>query len=376
MPVVTIFIATKFGAAYEAAEHKGVAHFIEHMLFKGTKKRNSKEISSEIEKVGGEINAFTSEQMTGYYTKTPRKHFEKGFDVLSDMLYNSIFAKSEIEKERTVIFEEIKRRHDNPSQYVLSKLKEVLYSAPFGLPRLGTLETVSKIKRKQILDYYNYYSSDSLVIAVVGAASWESIREVARSKVKGPGKAHFLAMSPNLQFNKYLEMRKNLQQAHLALGFHTPTLSLRERYAAEIFDCILGKGMSSRLWQEIREKRGLAYTVHSYLSQEKSYGYESIYVGTKKEKIKEVKEIIIKQIKSVQRIDLKEVEEAKENLIGSHDVASEKSDEIAMNLLLNEIASSAEEYYRYSERISEVKPEDVRKIARIKGYSTVTLVPK
>ena len=376
IPIATIFIATRFGSAYEPLQHKGIAHFIEHMLFKGTKKRSAKQINHEIESVGGEINAFTNYQITAVYAKMPRKHFGRGMDVVSDMVHNSVFNPRELEKERSVIFEEIKRRHDTPTQYVISKLKEMLYAPPFGLTRLGTVESLSNIKRQTMLDYYSYYSPENLVIAVVGDIPISEIKREVMKSVKKTRSTILPILVPKLQLKNHTETRKELQQAHVTLGFHAPTLSQKERYAAEIFDCVLGRGMSSRLWQEIREKRGLAYTAHSYLLQERDYGFEVAYIGTGKDKIKEVKDITLQQIKLLQHVGQKEVDDAKENLIGSHEVASEKSEEIAVNLLLNEIATDAGEYYKYPERISEVKLEEVRQMARIKGYSTVVLSPK
>jgi predicted Zn-dependent peptidase len=377
LPVATIFIATKFGSGYDDPKYKGAAHFLEHMLFKGTKKRGQKEISSEIEKVGGEINAFTNNQMTAFYAKMPRKHLVRGIDILSDMIFNSKLEENEIEKERTVVFEEIKRKHDLPSQYVIDKLKEALYSTPFGMPIIGSIETVGRIQRKELQEYYSkYYSPENLIFAVVGDVKRVVVKKEVEMRIPRIKKGPIPSLSPTLIAGKYAEMRGDIQQAHFALGFHMPTLSDRKRYAAEIFDCILGKGMSSRLWQEIREKRGLAYTAHSYLAQEKDYGFETAYVGTKKEKLKEVESITLEQIKSLQKVEQKEVEDAKENLIGSHEVASERSEDIAINLLLNEISGKAEEYYKYPERISDVKLEEVRDLGKIKKYSTVVLAPK
>jgi predicted Zn-dependent peptidase len=226
------------------------------------------------------------------------------------------------------------------------------------------------------LDYYKYYSLDNLIFTVVSDIPREEVRRAVLKHMPKIKRNPLPRIKPILHLKNHSELRKDLHQAHIALGFHAPTFSQKQKYAAEIFDCILGRGMSSRLWQEIREKRGLAYTVHSYLSQEKDYGFEAIYVGTSKDKLKEVEEIALKQARSLEKVDSKEVEEAKENLIGSHEVASEKSEDIAINLLLNEIATNAEEYYTYPERVSNVKLSEVRELAKIRGYAKVTLAPK
>jgi len=172
-----------------------------------------------------------------------------------------------------------------------------------------------------------------------------------------------------------IEKRKGIDQAQLVFGYHMPSLLDKKRYAAEILDVILGKGMASRLFQEIREKRGLAYAVKGMLEQDKNYGYEMIYIGTVKEKINEIKELILKEIKKMQNLEKKDFEQAKEQLHGLNALATESSADVMRVLIQEENAGNAEEYYKYDERIEKVKLEDVRKLARLGGYSFVALVP-
>jgi len=373
LPLVTIMIAVPFGSGYESEKEKGIAHFVEHMLFKGTSKRNAKQIATAIEKVGGEMNGHTAEEITFYYAKLPSKHLDRGINVLADMLLNPKFKPEEIKKERGVIFSEIARQHDSPISYVIDKLKEQLYKKPFGLSALGTKDTLNKIGKKELCMWHSYYSNFLLV--VVGKTDMETLQQLAKTLTR-KRKAIIPKPQINKRFGEAVEKRAGIDQSHIALGFHVPTLLEKQRYAIEIANCILGIGMSSKLFTEIREKKALAYTIFSFLDQEKSYGNLYIYGGIQKDKAREAKELILKEIKKLQQIKSREVEQAKEQLIGYYNINNEKSDVAALNLLYNEIAMGAEEYYAYPERIAAVKLKEIKKITKFKNYSSFILLPK
>jgi len=376
LPVVCSSVGVRWGSEHESERLKGVSHFIEHLVFKGTKKRNVQQISEEIEKKGGIINAFTSEEITCFWNKLPSRHLGVGIDIASDLALNPLFEKEALERERKVILEEIKMYHDNPQFYVINKIKELLYEKPFGLFGAGTIETMSKMKREDVLNTFKEnYATNNMILAVVGKAEFQEICEFAErafpkteKKIK-EGKIV-------LKNSQLIEKRKALEQAHLVFGYHVPTLLSKNRYAAEILDIILAGGMSSRLFQEIREKRGLAYAVKSFLEQDKNYSYEGIYIGTTKEKVKEVKELILKEIKKMQKLEKKEFEEAKEHLIGLREVESETSEQVMMELITEENSGNSEEYYKYEQKIQEIKLEDVKELAKLKGYSFIALVPE
>ena len=375
LPVVTNSVSVKFGSEYEPMALKGVSHFIEHLVFKGTKKRNVKQISDEIEKKGGILNAFTSEEITSYWNKLPSRHFRIGIDLASDLALNPLFKKEDLERERKVILEEIKMYHDNPQSYVFEKIKELLYKKPFGMPIAGTLKTMAKVSRNQVLQTFNsVYSPNNMFLTVIGKASFQEICELGE-KIFPIGNKAVRERTPVIKNQSLIERRKGVDQANLVLGFHVPNLTDKKRYDVEIFDVILGKGMSSRLFQEVREKRGLAYAIKGNLEQDKNYGYETIYSGTTKEKVKKVKEIILKEIKKMSKLELKDFNEAKEQLIGLREVASENSEMAMLNLILEENAGSAEEYYEYEQRINSIKLEDVRRLSRLNGYSFIALIP-
>ena len=374
IPIISVSSSVKFGAQYETEEIKGISHFIEHLVFKGTKKRNVKEIPREVESKGGIINAFTEEYLTSYWNKLPSKYFHLGADITRDLVLNPIFEKEALERERKVILEEIKMYHDNPGAYVVEKLKEKLYEKPFNLSIAGTLKTVSDLSREKIVNLFSsVYSTNNMIFSVVGKVNWEEVLEEAE---KFPKTFKKIKMLPIVCKNgELIEKRKGIDQAHETLGFHMPKINDKNRYAAEIFDSILGGGMSSRLFQEIREKRGLCYAIKTNLEMSKDYSYEIIYAGTVKEKINEIKELALKEIKKLKDLKQTDLSEAKETLIGLRQISKEKCDLTMMELLQEEAGGDAENYYNYEEKISKVDLESIKELSKLKGYSFVALIP-
>lgn len=374
LPVIAISSSVKFGAQYEESGIKGISHFIEHLLFKGTKNRNVTEIPKEIEGKGGVINAFTGEEMTCYWNKLPSKYFKLGADISRDLVLNPLFEKEALERERKVILEEIKMYHDNPLSYVMEKIKEELYEEPFNNSIAGTLKTVSGLSREKVVELFNsIYSTNNMVFCAVGKTEWEEVLEEAKKFPKINKKINSIPIM--LKNGNLIEKRKGIDQAHEVLGLHMPKLTDKNRYAAEIFDSILGGGMSSRLFQEIREKRGLCYAIKTNLEQSKDYSYEIIYSGTTKEKIKEIKSIVLREIKKLKDLEQKDFDETKETLIGLKQLNKEKCDSTMIELLQEEIGGNAENYYNYEEEINKVKLDEVRQLSKLKGYSFVALLP-
>lgn len=374
IPVIAISSSVKFGAQYESSEIKGISHFIEHLVFKGTKKRSVVEIPREIEGKGGIINAFTGEEITCFWNKLPSKYFSLGADVSRDLVLNPVFEKEALERERKVILEEIKMYHDNPTTYIFEKIKEMLYEKPFNLSIAGTLKTVSGLSREKVIELFNsIYSTNNMIFCAVGKAEWNDVLKEAEKFPKINKKISELNII--VKNGELIEKRKGIDQAHEVLGFHMPKLNDKNRYAAEVFDSILGGGMSSRLFQEVREKRGLCYAIKTNLEQSKDYSYEIIYSGTVKEKVSEIRKIVLREIKKLKDLKQKELEEAKETLIGLKQVNKEKCDSTMTELLQEEIGGNAENYYKYEEELNRVKLEDVRKLSKLKGYSFVALLP-
>jgi predicted Zn-dependent peptidase len=380
VPVTTVMLACKYGSAYEQENEKGLAHFIEHLCFKGTKRRTSFQIAAEIEKVGGILNAFTHEEFTAYHAKLPSDKFSLAMDVLFDVFFNPSFPEEEVSKEAQVICEEIKMYKDHPRSYVLEKLKESLYSAPFGMFIAGNEKNVRSFTREKILSIHrSIYCPENSILCVVGNNSFEEVVQFAEdfcvrieprkfSKIKSP--------IIKKKISHFEERRKNLEQANIALGFHFPFADSKGRYSAEVFNSIFGEGMSSRLFTEIREKKGLAYAVKSDLDLGTNYGYIIIYIGTDKEKVKEVIKISVEEFYKMVNVSEKELEEAKQKIIGSKKVHSEESESSAIDLVLNELYGGAEKYYLFEKKIKEVTLDDLKSLLEVKKYSSSSILPQ
>jgi len=375
LPVTTIMLASRFGSAYESEKEKGIAHFLEHMCFKGTQQRSAKEIGAAIEKLGGIINAFTGEEVTNFHVKLPSEHLEIGMDVLFDLYFNSIFPDEEIKKEAKVVCEEIKMYKDHPKMFVLTKLKGLLYKKPFGLLISGAEKNVLGFNRKFLLEKFNeMYVPENSILCVVGNNNIEEIVRLAEKFCTNKRGTRTILKKPALQLKNFLEKRKGIEQANVALGIRVP-FSEKERYAVDLFNAIFGEGMSSKLFLEVREKRGLVYTVRSEIDNGKEYGYMMIHLGCDKKNISLAKKVCIDEFKKMSDISQKELDEAKEQLIGNFRIAAEASEESANELVSEEINFAAEKYYEYEKNVREVKLEDVRKIAKLKDFVCAVLSP-
>lgn len=377
VPVACVMIGVKVGGINESERTKGISHAIEHMVFKGTKTRSQQKIAKSIEKIGGYLNAFTSEEITVFYCKIPAKHVCTGIEILCDIISNPTFPQQELVKEKKVILEEIKMVHDTPTSYLFRKIKSMLYEKPFGLPIIGKTENVKNFTRADLIRWHNkYYVKNNIMAVVVGNVSSDDIKQAIKQNLKL--KERSLRVNHKIKrINKHhIEKRKHLKQAHLAIGIHMPTATSRLRYACILFDTILGEGMSSRLFQEIREKRGLAYAIKSDLDIDKHYGYLTVYAGTKKEDITNVKELALKEIRKLRELHYKDFEQAKEQVIGKYMLKIEDSEKTAEELLFEEHLSNAENFYRFEQHINDVKLWQVRSLAKIKTYSFAAIIPE
>lgn len=379
VPVVSCSISMPFGGAFELAGEKGAAHFIEHLLFTGTKTRTHEDISKEIEKKGGILNAFTAHEVTSYWFKLPSAHLFAGLDIITDMLHNPAFKAEKFEKEKKVILEEIKMYHDSPTRHVYDLLERNLYGDPFGLNIIGTPETVSSLSRAFVVDYFQkHYDPAQFVVTAVGNVDVEKLAGYLEGAFH-PAPVQHRVQPLVLTEGRTVEERPGLDQAHFILGMHAPALGSREYYVLEVLDAYLAHGMSSRLFLTIREEKGLAYSVKSSLQAEKSYSYYCIYVGTRKDAVQQVEELIVQGFKDVEKMSEDDLKLAKEQLIGLRAVASEESSSVMNELVFAELAGKAEDYYEREEKIRAVTLDEVKALAEklISGkYSTAAIVPQ
>lgn len=377
VPVTTVMLGARFGAINESEKEKGIAHFIEHLCFKGTEKRTAFQIAAELEKVGGTLNAFTSEEETAYHVKLPSEHLELAMDVIFDIFFNPKFPEEEIRKEAGVICEEIKMYYDNPMMHAMDKVKECMYEKPFGLPIAGKEEIVRNIKREQLMKKHNeFYNVKNAILAVVGNNSFEDVLKLAEKfSVEKEQKTISQKQKLELKNKKEREERADIQQANLVIGIHFPTMKEKGRYAGELACAILGEGMSSKLFTEVREKRGLAYAVKTDIDMGENYSYLMIYVGTDKEKVDEVIKICTEEFRKLENLTEKELEEAKKQAIGNYYVESENCARVAVSLIFEEIAGNAEDYYKFAEKINSVSLDDIKKLCKFEDFSYYAVVP-
>lgn len=381
LPLVSIAVAVKSGGINESSQEKGISHFIEHLLYKGTKKRTALQIAEEIEKRGGELNGFTEEEVTAYWCKMPSNHAEVGFDVLFDIIKNSTFPEEEFEKERKVIFEEIKMRKDNPQIYVLDKIQKFLYEPPLGEDLIGTYSTMNSITRNQILDrFQKVYVPENMIVSVVGDYDFEKLKLLVEKSFES---SKFKDKVPSFKIVKKnecnTESRKGIDQANLIFAFHSPLSGKKESYATEVLMAHMAGGMSSRLFSEIREKRNLAYAVKGQVNIRKDYAYSLIYVGTSKENVKKIEKIILGEFKEASKsFSQKDLKIAKEQLIGNYRISMEDSEVQMTRLIFHELEGDASKFYDFEENVSKVTLDEVKKIASLvkeKSYSFFALLP-
>lgn len=378
LPIVSLSITNPFGAAFEESGIKGVAHFMEHLVFTGTKTRTHEDISREIEKKGGILNAFTSHEVTSFWFKMPSEHIFAGLDIFADMLNNPTFKKDKFEKEKKVIIQEIKMYHDMPMRHVFDIIESCLYEKPFGESVIGSEKTVNALERDFVAEYFKKsYNPSNFIVTVVGNADIEKVCAYLEENFLGNESQQKLN-SIKKKNGRKIEQKEGLDQAHFILGMHAPMPRSKEMYALEVLDAYLANGSSSKLFLKIREEKGLAYSVKGDISCEKSYSHYLIYVGTKKEAIEEVEKDIVSEFSAIEGMKESDLKEAKERLIGLRRLAREESDGVMNQLLFAELSGSAEEYYEHEKKINMVTLEDVKKLAKsmIKEYSVAAIVPK
>ena len=341
------------GSRIEDEEISGVSHFIEHMRFKGTRNRTSKQIASEIDNLGGQINAFTSKECTCYYVKLLDSHIDIGIDVLSDMILNSKFNEDDLDKERSVIIEELKMYEDSPEDLAYDLLTENIYKHdPLGMNIIGTEESLNRLNREKLLDYFNkYYVPNNSVIAISGNFNFDEIINKIEEKFKVWKKRDVNVDIKKAEFKScFLTKNKDIEQVNLAMSLEAvPIESDKEVYALAVINTVFGGSISSRLFQKIREEKGLVYSIYSSQSLYRKCGELGIFASMSNEHLKEVYESIIEEIKIMKKYYLtdQEIKESKEQLKGSYILGLESTSSrmmsIGRSLLLNNKVESTDD---------------------------------
>ncbi|MDL4840113.1 M16 family metallopeptidase [Aquibacillus rhizosphaerae] len=318
---VTIGIWIKTGSRNEGKSNNGISHFLEHMFFKGTKTRSAKDIAEAFDAIGGQVNAFTSKEYTCYYAKVLDTHKNFALEVLSDMFFNSTFDEAEMEREKKVVLEEIKMSEDTPDDIVHDLLSQASYGQhPLGFPILGTESTLASFQPEDLRGYIDKnYSPGNIVISVAGnvdASFFNNIDELFGSYKTNQTADEF--EKPDFVAD-HIERQKETEQAHLCIGYNGFSIEDDDIYSLIVMNNVFGGSMSSRLFQEIREQRGLAYSVFSYHSSFLDNGLLTIYAGTGKEHLPLLRETVTDTINDLIAHGLteKELRNSKEQLKGN-----------------------------------------------------------
>ena len=341
-PSVTLGIWVENGSRFETREQAGISHFLEHMLFKGTERRDAARIAQEIDAVGGVLNAFTGKETTCYYARVLAEHFPLAADVLSDIFLRSLFDPDEIERERGVVLQEISQAEDTPDDFI-HDLFSLNYwrEHPLSYPICGNAETVRSFEREHFTSFLAArYCPDRIVIAAAGEIDHDTLHTWAEAQFGALGGATTPIENdmPRVQRGLF-RVEKPLEQVHLCLGAPGVAQASEQRFTAYVLNTVLGGGMSSRLFQEIRERQGRAYSVYSFLSSYRDTGYLGVYVGTSAEWAGGVLESILAELSKLTRsgLDVDELDRAKSQLKGNMLLGLETSDSRMNRVARNEI---------------------------------------
>ncbi len=365
---VTVGVWVGTGSRNEEDHNHGISHFIEHLMFKGTANRSAKDIAETVDAVGGQLNAFTAKEYTCYYIKVLDNHLELALDILSDMMLSSRYAPEDITREREVVLEEVNMYEDSPDELVHDfYLDNVWPNHPLGRNILGSTEAIGRFDRNLVCEYYdNFYRPDNIVIAAAGNLTHARVEELIGrffGGLAGSKKAK-AAKPPVLTPSRRLHARDS-EQVHFCLGTASVAQESPDIYVAHVLNNILGGGISSRLFQAIREERGLAYSIYSYLSNYSDCGLFTIYAGTRPANLDQVIELILENVAQLKNGDLSvtELNKTKEQLKGNLLLGLESSSSRMSRLGKMEITMG--KYTTLDEvvaKIEKVSMEDLQKM--------------
>ena len=374
-PSVSMAVLFKVGSRYETDQEAGISHFLEHMFFKGSERYGgAKEIAEAIEGVGGVLNAATDKELTMYWARVPRNKATLAIDVLGDMLFNPLLDPAEMEKERLVVLEELRMYQDSPQDHVHSLFEQISWpNHPLGRDIGGTEASVRSLVRDDLLRYLDqHYMLRNLVVTIAGPLTHEEALALIEPHLQVRGSLSnpppFLPSVANGQKPGVLLKTKKTEQAHVCLGVHAPSYMDKDRHVIDILNCVLGEGMSSRLFLEVREKLGLAYDVHSYVNRMYDTGVLGIYAGTEPRQAARAVGAIVGQLKRLcdEMVNPTELTKAKEFYKGRLLLQMESTNSVATWYGGQEaLTGKIEDVDQTMAEIDTVTAEDVMRVARV-----------
>jgi predicted Zn-dependent peptidase len=367
---VAIGVWLKGGSRFEAECDAGISHFIEHLLFKGTRTRTAAAIAKAIDSVGGQLNAFTDKEYVCFYARVLDRHLSFAFGLLSDIALNPAFPAGELEREREVIFEEINMVEDSPQELIQDIHMESLWKDhPLGRPVSGTRESVARITRGQVKRFFDRnYTARNTVISIAGNIRHEDAFKLAARHFERliPGRSLSAGPAPKFRAVRVVRQKPNLEQTHICMGAKCPPLTSDDRFVAQLLCNILGGGVSSRLFQSIREKRGLAYSIYSGLNLYRDAGTIFVYAAAAPDKTARVVELVVGEIGKLCRqvVPAHELRRAKDNMLGSIMLSLESSASRMTQLAQQQIYF--DRFYTVEEVVREIESvgsDDIRRLA-------------
>ncbi|TET54284.1 MAG: insulinase family protein [Actinobacteria bacterium] len=356
------------GARDEPRSISGMSHFLEHLMFKGTKKRSAKEISEAFESMGAELNAFTSKELTAFYSRLLDENLEEGVEILADMLQNATFKEQDIESERQVVMEEISLHEDSPDEIIHDLFSDTLFSKhPLGKRILGNSKTVADFNHEKLINFYNKtYVPKNIVIAGAGSLKHEKLLALVNKFFKMPSNVQFKREEKKTKSgSQMIASKKDSEQSHVCLGALSLSATDKDRFILSVLDNILGGGMSSRLFQEVREKRGLAYAVFTYHSVHTETGSFCLYAGTSPKNTEQVYKIFREEIEKIRTDEVpeKELKRAKEHIKGQLVLGLESTTHRMMRL--GKSALTHGNIYSVNELINKIDIVDAKQIKEL-----------
>ncbi len=379
---VVIQVMVHVGSNRETPKERGISHFLEHILFEGTIKRPTNElISNEIEKIGGEFNAYTANERTCFYIKVLQKHFGKAVEILSDILHNSLFDEDHIKKEKRIVLKEIDMVYDEPTYYQWILLQQSLFSKhPCRVPTYGDRKVIANLTRQQVIDYFEkYYLSNNMTVSIVGdVKQWK--QKIAKNFTLPQGKvpARKRIVEPAAKRNVVKREKRKTLNTYSILGFKTVPRNHPDSPVLEVINGILGRGQSGKIFIEVRSKRGLAYEVGTQNVAEINYGYFAVYSTVAKAKVRLVRDLVLKEIGKLSAVTEQEVKEAKTFIEGSFLLGMDDAQKLADQLLFWSQVEDAALMTKFLARIKKVTVADVKRVVKkyFKNYTHVVIEGK
>lgn len=368
---VSIGIWIKSGSRHEQAQHNGISHFVEHMLFKGTTSRSAEDIARQIDSIGGNMDAFTAKECICFNVKVLDEHMPIALDVLSDLVLNPVFDAKDITRERGVILEEIKMDEDNPDYLVHEIFTQNFWKDhPLGKPILGTKDTVRRFEQPLLREYYNQrFAPGNVIISAAGSLNHQQFVDMVAQRFRHmqPAKNGFHESPPNVVARIVTHNKKALEQVQICVGVPSYPISHERRYTSYVLNTLLGGGMSSRLFQNIRERQGLAYSIYSDLNPYRDTGCLAVYAGTSLESASKVVESIVSEFRNLkaEAVPADELRRAKDQLKGSLMLSLESTSARMSNLARQEMY-----FHRFFgldeiiDRIEAITTEDLVRLAQ------------